>query len=140
MTDIVLADWYISLVDDCKAVITEALYLSNWEKVIGYHAVGKRIATDANFKKHGKGNLSSLSGLARNLSTSPRTIYRAVQFYEKYPDVKSLVSELPDGKSITWNKIVTKLLPAPPDELSDTDESVSCFCPTCGREHRKATK
>jgi len=47
--------------------------------------------------------------LAQNLGQSERTLYYALQAYDKYPKL----DKLPEGKNITWNKLITKYLPAP---------------------------
>ena len=110
--EVIENDWYTSLVDDCKAIITEAVFISRWSLVEGYHQLGERIVTDKNYREHAKGNKSSVQGLARNLNTSERTLYYAMQFYEKYPDLDMV----PEGKNISWNKIITKYLPKPKTE------------------------
>jgi N6-adenosine-specific RNA methylase IME4 len=101
------SDWYQSLVDDCKAIITEAVFTSRWALVEGYHQLGQRIATDESYQEYAKGNRSSVQDLARKLSTSPRSLYYAIQFYEKYPSLDGV----PEGKNISWNKLLTKYLP-----------------------------
>src|SRR3990170_1228164 len=100
-------EWYQALIEDCKAIIVEAVFNSRWALVEGYHQVGERIVTDKNFQKYAKGNYSSFQGLGKNLGIAVSTIYYAVQFYEKYPDL----SQVPEGKNISWNKIITKYLP-----------------------------
>ncbi len=112
VTDQTKEEWYAALVEDCKAIITEAVFNSRWALVEGYHQLGERIVTDENYQWHAKGNMSYLQGLANNLSISDRTIYYAVQFYEKYPDLDIV----PEGKNISWNKIITKYLPEPKTE------------------------
>jgi len=89
--------WYELLVDDCKAIITEAVFNSHWALVEGYHQLGERIVTDNNYQKAAKGNLSSWQDLAKNIGISDRSIRYAIQFYEKFPDLDLL----PDGKNIT---------------------------------------
>lgn len=101
-------EWYTALVDDCRAIITEAVFNSRWALIEGYHALGERIVTDEKFQKAAKGNLSSLTNLAKNIRVSLRDVYRSIQFFEKYPDL----SLLPGGKNMSWSK-VRKLLPAP---------------------------
>ena len=101
-------DWYAVLVEDCKAIITESVFNSRWALIEGYHHLGERIVTDENYQKAAKGNHSSLSGLSKNIGIGERNIYRAIQFYDKYPSLDAL----PDGKNISWNKIVTQYLPA----------------------------
>ncbi len=101
-------DWYDRLVEECKAIITEAVFNSRQELIKGYHHLGERIVTDENYKEYAKGNKSSVQGLARKLGVSDRTVYYAMQFYDKYPRLDTL----PDGKNISWNKIITQYLPA----------------------------
>lgn len=123
--DIVVSDWYESLVTDCKAIMTEAVFNSRWALVEGYHALGERIANDKQFVKHAKGNETSLTALSGKLGMSSRNLYRALSFYDKFPDINTL----PQGKNISWNKIVTELLPA---NVTETEEK---RCLTCGRKY-----
>lgn len=66
-----------------------------------YHQIGQVILSLPERKQ-------AVSDLTRMTSLSERTLYRAAQFFNKYPDY---ISQLPEGKQITWNKIVTKYLP-----------------------------
>lgn len=101
-------DWYKSMVEDCQAVITEAVFTSNWTLVEGYHQLGKRISEEkANFDKAGLYGQKITTQVSLSLGKSVRTIERAVQFYDKYPDLQLL----PDGKNVTWHKVVNKYLP-----------------------------
>ena len=66
--------------------------------------MGKRIREDSK-------RLSTtllLQALAVDLKMSERTLWYAVQFYDTYSDL----SQVPEGKNITWNKLITKYLPA----------------------------
>lgn len=108
VTDPTKEEWYLALVEECKAIITEAVFNSRWALVEGYHQLGERIVMDENYQKAAKGNLSSWQGLAKNIGISDRTIRYAIQFYEKYPRLDTV----PEGKNITWNKIITKYLPS----------------------------
>ncbi len=108
------SEWYEALVEECKAIITEAVFTSRWALVEGYWKLGERIETDDNFKKFSKGNQSSLQDLANNLNTSERTIYYARQAYNKYPEL----GNIPEGKNITWNKLITQYLPALKEKLT----------------------
>ena len=112
MNELITNEWYEALVTDCKAIITEVEFTSRWALVEGYWKLGERIETDENFKKAAKGNLTSLQGLAKNLDVSDRTIYYARQAYNKYPEL----GELPEGKNLSWNKLITKYLPEPKKE------------------------
>ncbi|MCK4817389.1 hypothetical protein KA005_16585 [bacterium] len=100
-------DWYEVLVEECKAIITEAVFNSRWSLVDGYHRLGERIVTEQNFDRDEIYGKKIVSGLAESLGKSERTIWRAMQFYEKYPSLDTL----PGGKNISWNKIITQYLP-----------------------------
>lgn len=123
--------WMTSLVEDCKAIITEAVFTSRWALVEGYHGLGERIVTDGNFKKSAKGNHSSLTDLSKKSGIGERDLYRAVAFYNKYPSL----DDVPEGKNITWNKIITKYLPEPKPKVeprgniaTDTYDLRVCSC------------
>lgn len=110
MTDIIAivnSLWYESLVDDCTAIITEAVFNSRWELIAGYHALGRRITTDDDYQQYANGNGRILQDLAECIGQSERTLYYAIQFYLKFPDLE----KLPDGKNISWTKIITQYLP-----------------------------
>ena len=124
-------DWYESLVTDCRAIMTEAVFNSRWELIVGYHQLGKRIATDGQYKKwNARGNGETLSGLIKSLGMSQANVYRALSFYDKFPDINTL----PQGKNISWNKIVTRLLPEPPGLPEPLEPPPAEYCPTCGRK------
>jgi len=124
-------DWYQVLVEDCKAIITEAVFSSRWALIEGYHQLGERLLTDASYQRHAKGNKSSVQDLAQNIGTSERTIYYAMQFYEKFPRLDLL----PDGKNISWNKIVKQYLPEKIGsgewQQSSKDDQLPDICVNC---------
>ena len=123
-------DWYESLVTDCRAIMTEAVFNSRWELIAGYHAIGRRITNEHNLIWNARGNGDTLATLSRSTGIGERDLYRAIQFYKKFPDI----STLPDGKNISWNKIVTRLLPEPPGLPEPLEPPPAEYCPTCGRK------
>lgn len=106
------ADWYQHLVTDCKAIVTERLYRSRQEVIEGWHEVGERIATDKNYQKAAKGNMNLRRKLAEDIGTSIKTLYQAIQFYSKYPDLSHACERFEEGKNISWYKITKKYLPS----------------------------
>ena len=108
MTDkqIIKQEWYSQLVDECKAIITEAVFTSRWALVEGYWNLGKTFRENKNF------DTNLLQDLAVKIGISERTGWYAIQTFDKYPDI----SKLPEGKNITWNKLITKYLPEAPKE------------------------
>ena len=105
-------DWYNALVDECKAIITEAVFTSRWALVEGYWNLGKRIREDKNLKKYAKGNEKFIKKtLAPDIGISSTTIYYALQAYDKYQPIE----KIPNGKNISWTKLKA-ILPSIPME------------------------
>ena len=116
-------DWYKSIVDDCRAILTERVWNSRSELIIGYGEVGERIFTDKNYQKYGKGNRAFNNRLFRDIGIGERNGYYCLEFYEKFiykkfGDVCTAVQSLPvkEGKNISWNKIKILYLPKPREQ------------------------
>jgi DNA modification methylase len=105
-------EWYQLLVDECKAIITEATFTSRWALVEGYWNLGKLIKDTYKTRKDIYGKKIA-QDLAESIGISERTINYACAAYEKYPDIGTL----PEGKNISWNKLITKYLPEPPKSI-----------------------
>lgn len=99
-------EWYANLVEECKATITEAVFTSRYALVEGYWQVGKLIREVYKTRKELYGKKIA-QDLAESIGISERTINYACAAYEKYPDIGSM----PEGKNISWNKLITKYLP-----------------------------
>ncbi|NCO67599.1 MAG: hypothetical protein COY75_08810 [Nitrospirae bacterium CG_4_10_14_0_8_um_filter_41_23] len=86
-----------------------AIFTSRWALVEGYWKLGKRIiAENDNFERYKIYGKKIVQGVAESLRVSERTLWYAIRFAETYPDIQ----KLPEGKNITWNKLITKYLPA----------------------------
>ena len=104
-------EWYSNLVEECKAIITEAIFTSRWALVEGYWNIGKLIREQYKTHKEIYGKKIA-QDLAESIGISERTINYACAAYDKYPDL----GQMPEGKNISWNKLVTKYLPAPKEK------------------------
>jgi hypothetical protein len=135
MNDIEVPDWYDLLVTDCHAIVTERLYRSRQEIIEGWHEVGRRIATDENYKKHAHGNSEIKKRLAVDIGASVKTLYFAIQFFEKYPELSPALESFEEGKNISWRKIIQNHLPEPRKKITGNE---FCTCPKCGQQHRSA--
>jgi len=99
--------WYSQLIEDCKDIITEAVFTSRWALVEGYHQLGERIVTDSDYNKweQNKAGLV-LQGLAKDINISERSLYYAIQFYEKYPRLDAVAEgerqKLLAEKELRW--------------------------------------
>ena len=116
---------YQKLVSDCKEIITEFGFTHRWSLIELNWALGKRIVAEHNGMErediYGKKIVSRLAESLENWSE--RKIYRAVQFYKKYPDLNML----PVGKNISWHKVVQKYLP----ETTTEEKPTYIECPQC---------
>ncbi len=124
---VVQSEPFQALVDECKAIITETVFASRWALVEGYHALGERIQTDEGWQKYAKQNLSCLQNLAKTIGISERTLYYAIQFYDKYPNL----DEVPEGKNISWAKLVRKYLPTTARTPTDCMHNPVVICQIC---------
>jgi len=116
------ADELQSLIDDIKSTITETKFIARWVLVEGYHKIGERLQG----VKNKRGIIVTVT---KETGIKERTLYRAIQFYNRFPNLDLL----PEGKNVSWHDICNKYLPAQKDK-----EPEMCTCPNCGREHRKA--
>lgn len=101
--------WYENLLEDLKDVFVETSFTSRWALIEGYHKVGERIVQD-----EGK-SPDLVQRVADDLKKSKRSIYYAVQFFKKFPNL----NRLPEGKNTLWRDITQKYLPEAPKELDD---------------------
>ena len=129
MTNELDKDYYNLLVEDCKAIIVESVHNSNWTLIAGYHALGERIVEDERYQKYSSDSI--LPRLAKDIKTSTRTLYRAIKFFQMFPDLQ----KLPEGKNINWYKIINKYL-----TTSSGKQKEECVCPICNNKHDKTTQ
>jgi len=113
MNELVSQERYQALVDECKSIITEAVFTSRWALVEGYWNVGKRIRKEL----PQKGITKALQDLGVDIGVSSTTLWYAVQFYDRY----KRLDKVPEGKNISWNKLITKYLPNP-DKVAIIDK------------------
>lgn len=111
--EIIATDWMYSLSDQIHELATEGIFNSRWLLLETYHGIGRLILDNENYKRYSHGNGRILTDLSELCGVHERDLRRSIQFVTKYPDINTL----PDGKNISWNKVITKLLPdAPPEE------------------------
>ena len=128
------ADWYQSLIDDCQSIMVEAEFTSRWALVEGYHTLGMRILTENdNFERQKIYGQKIVQRVAESLNKKERTIFNAVKFAKKFPDL----AVLPEGKNTSWRKICNEYLPEHKEPVQpEFDENIEMQheCPKCGYE------
>jgi hypothetical protein len=107
------SDWYQAIVTEAKSIITEGVFSSRWFLIEAYWQLGKLLREDSNIREHAKGNQKFLQDLAKNIGISERTLYYTLQVFDKYPEIDTL----PEGKNLTWAKLITKYLPTPEGKM-----------------------
>ena len=92
-----------NLIEECKDILTEAVFTSRWSLVEGYWTLGQRLREETS-------DMTKIVQLvAVGLRIKERTIWYAIQFFDKYPSLDTI----PEGKNISWHKICNKYLPEP---------------------------
>ena len=110
MNEIMTTEQYQLFVEQLKATITEAVHNSRWFLVEGYWNVGKQI------REYFTDDITNqLQSIAVDVGIGERTLWYAVQFYDAYP----ILANVPEGKNITWTKIIKKYLSTPKDKPVD---------------------
>lgn len=106
-------EWYIALIEDCNAIVTEKLHEYRLTFIECYHLLGQRILKENNnFERSKIYGEKIVQRVAESMGKSKRTVQNAVKFAKKYPDL----SELPGGKEMSWHKICNNLLPEMDDK------------------------
>ena len=121
--ELITSEWFQALIEECKTTIIERRYRSATELLKMKWSLGDRILEDV-----GKFERAQIYGrqiivtVSRALDCSEREIYRCIQFRKKYPEIDNL----PEGKAITWHKIVNIYLPDHPTATGKDPEDTPC--------------
>lgn len=115
-SDLESQEWYQNLVDDCQTILVERGYRARMEIIEGHHELEERIQTDVKFQKYTKGRGEAINKLAYDIKVSSATVYFAIQFYIKWPELCNAFQSFTEGKNISWFIIVKKYLPEPKKE------------------------
>ncbi len=107
-------EWYESLIEDLSSLKVEKNFSSRWSILEFYHELGTRLINERiRFEESGIDEASSTKRVSQSLSMTQRSVQLAIQFAQKYPDI----NELPDGKAISWHRIVKDYLPEKKEKL-----------------------
>lgn len=114
---------------ECKDIITEGIHNWHWDLITMYHELGKTIVQDEGFQKYAKGNARSLQYLATSIGIPLRNVYNAIECYQKFPD-----KSFPEGKAISWTKLVTKYLPSGEKKQHTCEHKPVITCKICKKD------
>ena len=109
MTEIT-ESWYNSLIDDLTEIvdgIVEDKFNLAWSMISGHHQIGLRILKENdNFERSKVYGKKIVQRIAESIGRSERTVYLSIKLAQLYPDINML----PEGKNVTWGKVITKYL------------------------------
>lgn len=120
---------YESLLEECRAALTEARFAVNWTLIETKHALGKLIGETVSETAV----TQTIMDLSSDLKTSARTLWDCYRFYKKFPDL----SQLPEGKNISFRKIRINYLgasPTEPDECPHDEIELISVCAKCRKK------
>lgn len=111
-------EWFNKLIEDIQGKVVEIKNLS-WTAISNYHSIGKLILdSKPTFVEQGYTMKEMMQILSEQVGRSDRTLYRTVQFYEKYPDL----STSPYTEEANWFQIVKDLSKKEPKQLGEGEE------------------
>ena len=118
------------MMEEVDAALVEAVAMARWVLVEAYHLLGTEIVE--NSKKYAVERREVCNAVATGLGKSQRSIYYAVEFAERYPNL----NKVPGGKNLTWHKICNELLADGKKEECKCDKGfgVRKFCNVCGKK------
>ena len=117
--NLITSEWFYVLIEDCKTTIVEKRYRVAIEVLEMKWQLGDRILQDTgNFERAQIYGRQIIVTVSKALDCSEREIYRCIQFRKKYPEL----NDLPEGKNITWHKIVNQYLPEKSKSEEDNPE------------------
>ena len=108
------------ILEDMKDCLVEHEFASRMDKINGYHQIGTLIIEHK--PQYGEGFVKQVAGY---LNKSERTIQYCVKLVELYENLDTL----PEGKDISWSKLVKKYMGGKQAEFKKVKEYE---CPQCG--------
>jgi len=97
--------------DEIIGLLTEGVFNSRMDLIVTYHEVGRLLFEN-----------DLLTHMTKEYPRHRRTFYRCVQFIKQIPNLEML----PDGKNISWTKVL-KLLPKETREKPSLEDKIKQF-------------
>lgn len=113
--------------EELKQLIVESQFNSHWMLIEAYHKAGGIVLALENHPDNNLGKDELVQALAQKIGKSERTLQYAVKFKQTYPEL----NDLPVGKNITWNKVVTKYLTTPKVKEPCVEHKPLVICIVC---------
>lgn len=99
-------DWYQQLIEEIRSDITESVWQARWGIISSYHRIGTKIIEHVeDFSRSKIYGDNIVKNISLDLGKGTRTIYYAIQFVKKFPDL----DRLPGGKNMSWRQVLSLL-------------------------------
>ena len=98
-------EWFNTFIDAAQGIVVKISDFS-WDIIVKYHALGKLLLDyEIKFKEDGRtiGEMEAI--VSEQVNRSTRTIRRAKQFYQTYPDLE----KAPYTSGAQWTQILNDL-------------------------------
>jgi hypothetical protein len=109
---------YDEMIGDLQAIVVETDHNAITVVIEGYHELGLQI------KEFGLDKPAYLPQVAKDIKKSTRTIYKVLQFVNKWGDLQDFYNEIGGDKRVSWHQICNKYLSGA-GETEDSKLSVS---------------
>jgi len=103
--EVVPQEEWEALVEDCKAILTESINNVRESIIKMKWELGDRL-----FKCGEERIRGHLEKLAAILRISERELYHCLAFRSKFPRLNEIWEQLPEGKNISWHKLINNYL------------------------------
>jgi hypothetical protein len=113
------------IAEEIKGLLTEAEFTARWGLIEAHHQVGNLILSVPGDRTR------IVQELAVRIERSERTLWYDVKFAETYKDI----NKLPEGKVITWNKIIHKYLTISAEEKEHEHKWIE-ICSVCKERNK----
>ena len=127
-------EWFNETIEDLKAINIEYTYLERQSRIKKYWEIGQAIRAQVPlFEQEKLFGRNIIKLVAKSINLSPRLMYDVMKFVDMY-DTFEEVENLPEGKNLTWTKIVENYLRenkgSRPRKKKEPDWHI---CPQCGK-------
>lgn len=111
-------EWYQNFIEECRAIIVETGFNARMELIKQKWLLGERVLKEyENFERKKVYGKEIVQRVAESLKISSRDLWYCIQFTKQYPklveELEISLDFLPEGKNVSWRKIINKYLPEP---------------------------
>jgi YesN/AraC family two-component response regulator len=136
MNDLKQTEWFEPTIEEIKAIKVEYTFAERSMRIQQYWEIGHAVLNAIPlFEREGFFGRNILEKVASHVQISPRLMYDIMKFVETFKTFEE-VEKLPEGKNLTWSKIVKNYLTGEenPNKARKKKEPALHVCPKCGNE------